>query len=64
MNNDNDLNLHSMTKLSGWLRCWLSNIDTINYSNPNTFLQVADFTSQIQIRDATMSEDPEAEANT
>ena len=23
MNNDNDLNLHSMTKLSGWLRYWL-----------------------------------------
>ena len=22
MNNDNDLNLHSMTKLSGWLRYW------------------------------------------
>ena len=22
MNNDNDLNLHSMTKLSGWLRRW------------------------------------------
>ena len=22
MNNDNDLNLHSMTKLSGWLRHW------------------------------------------
>ena len=23
MNNDNDLNLHSMTKLSGWLRYWV-----------------------------------------
>ena len=23
MNNDNDLNLHSMTKLSGWLRYWI-----------------------------------------
>ena len=23
MNNDDDLNLHSMTKLSGWLRYWL-----------------------------------------
>ena len=23
MNNNNDLNLHSMTKLSGWLRYWL-----------------------------------------
>ena len=22
MKNDNDLNLHSMTKLSGWLRYW------------------------------------------
>ena len=22
MNNDNDLNLHSMTKLSGWLHYW------------------------------------------
>ena len=22
MNNDNDLNFHSMTKLSGWLRYW------------------------------------------
>ena len=26
MNNDNDLNLHSMTKLSGWLRNWLMRI--------------------------------------
>ena len=24
MNNDNDLNLRNMTKLSGWLRYWLS----------------------------------------
>ena len=24
MNNDNDLNLHSMTKLSGWLRHWFT----------------------------------------
>ena len=23
MNNDNDLNFHSMTKLSGWLRYWI-----------------------------------------
>ena len=23
MNNDSDLNLHSMTKLSGWLRYWV-----------------------------------------
>ena len=23
MNNDNDLNLHSMTRLSGWLRYWI-----------------------------------------
>ena len=26
MNNDNDLNLHSMTKLSGWLRYWWKEI--------------------------------------
>ena len=24
MTNDNDLNLHSMTKLPGWLRYWFS----------------------------------------
>ena len=24
MNDDNDLNLHSMTKLSGWLSYWLN----------------------------------------
>ena len=26
MNNDNDINLHSMTKLSGWLRHWLNSL--------------------------------------
>ena len=26
MNNDNDLNLQSMTKLSGWLRYWWKEI--------------------------------------
>ena len=29
MKNDNDLSLHSMTKLSGWLRYWIRSHDKI-----------------------------------
>ena len=31
MNNDNDLNLHSMTKLSGWLRYTEVKLKAINH---------------------------------
>ena len=31
MNNDNDLNLHSMTKLSGWLRYCMFHLDILLY---------------------------------
>ena len=45
MNNDNDLNLHSMTKLSGWLRYWcLGAVDGTHIplrkpnENPSTYI--------------------------
>ena len=31
MNNDNDLNLHSVTKLSGWLRYCMFHLDILLY---------------------------------
>ena len=42
MNNDNDLNLHSMTKLSGWLRycmCFITRIK--RSSNPDLYFMIS-----------------------
>ena len=35
MNNDNDLNLHSMTKLSGWLRYWAYLYEALGFIGEN-----------------------------
>ena len=45
MNNDNYLNLHSMTKLSGWLRYWSESIQhLLKYEYHNLFeIQMMNF---------------------
>ena len=46
MNNDNDLDLHSMTKLSGWLRYWIgASTETYGQRRTDTILSVRGFSS-------------------
>ena len=69
MNNDNDLNLHSMTKLSGWLRCWvrpslkrkMSRKRDDSHSNDDNNVDKANYLSEsvfITLRTATLCSGP------
>ena len=59
MNNDNDLNLHSMTKLSGWLRhcLWAQELVTLPvFSNFEYGILVRNYSSRLSTRKLTEPE--------